>query len=371
MLSYSSGRFANGGGNYFSPEFAWASAGAGPPENVGFSNCTYNDGKCYSTSVIANQSIAWLEELKAQKAHKPFFAYIAVKAPHIQDGAGWPITLPAPWYNDTFPGLKAPRTPNWNASCLDHHWMIRTQPPMTDEQAFHSDALYRARWQSLLSVDDMVEGVVGQVEAMGEIHKTYFLFSSDHGYRFGQYRMPQGKWNSYDNDLRIPFVIRGPGIEPGVSFRQIASQVDTMPTILGLAGVPTPSTMDGRSIAHLLMTADNRTAIPAPVTELLNSEAGQASANIPWRTAQLVEYYGLGNVVRYEHLEDTDNNTFRTLRVIDPAAPDGEQNLKLSEFTGWANWDFLNAEDPENEFELFDLDKVCVSPFWLRAQHRT
>ena len=80
--------------------------------------------------------------------------------------------------------------------------------------------------------------------------------------------------------------------------------------------------------------------------------------------------YGQG-VVRYEHLEDTDNNTFRTLRVIDPAAPDGEQNLKLSEFTGWANWDFLNAEDPENEFELFDLDKVCVSPFWLRAQHRT
>ena len=59
--------------------------------------------------------------------------------------------------------------------------MIRTQPPMTDEQAFHSDALYRARWQSLLSVDDMVEGVTAQVEAMGETHKTYFVFSSDHG----------------------------------------------------------------------------------------------------------------------------------------------------------------------------------------------
>ena len=49
---------------------------------------------------------------------------------------------------------------------------------MTDEQAFHSDALYRARWQSLLSVDDMVEGVVAQVETMGEIHKTYFIFSA-------------------------------------------------------------------------------------------------------------------------------------------------------------------------------------------------
>ena len=43
---------------------------------------------------------------------KPYFAYIAVKAPHIEDGAGFPKTQPAPWYSDMFPGLKAPRTPN-------------------------------------------------------------------------------------------------------------------------------------------------------------------------------------------------------------------------------------------------------------------
>ena len=344
--------FANGGGNYFSPSFAWASAGAGLPETAVFNNCTYNNGSCYSTSVIANQSIAWLKELQADPDHKPFFAYIAVKAPHIQDGPGWPVTLPAPWYNDTFPGLTAPRTPNWNASCPKHHWMIRTQPPMTDEQALHSDELYRARWQSLLSVDDMVEGVVAQVEAMGA-HKTYYIFSSDHGYRFGQYRMPQGKWNSYDNDLRIPFVIRGPGIMPGSTFKHIATQVDTMPTILGLAGVSTPATMDGRSIAHLLVT-DAATA-PAPVSAFLNTTTGGAQ---PWRTSQLIEYYGLGAVVRYEHLEDNDNNTFRTLRVIDPDAPKGEQNLKLSEFVSWANWDFLEPADPSNEFELFNLDAV-------------
>ena len=104
------------------------------------------------------------------------------------------------------------------------------------------------------------------------------------GYRFGQYRMPQGKWNSYDNDLRIPFVISGPGIMAGTTFKHIATQVDTMPTILGLAGVPTPPTMDGRSIAHLLMT-DNAT-IPAPVAEHLQA-AGEAA---PWRTSQLIEY---------------------------------------------------------------------------------
>eukprot|EP01052_Picozoa_sp_SAG31_P026429 SAG31_NODE_2393_length_5793_cov_18.326484_9_plen_130_part_00 len=54
-----------------------------------------------------------------------------------------------------------------------------------------------------------------------------------------------------------------------------------------------------------------------------------------------------------EHLEDTFNNTFRALRVVDPAAPAGQRNLKLAEFTSPPNW---NYENPADEFELFDLD---------------
>jgi hypothetical protein len=42
-----------------------------------------------------------------------------------------------------------------------------------------------------------------------------------------------------------------------------------------------------------------------------------------------------------EHLEDTFNNTFRALRVIDPSAPAGQRNLKLAEFTSPTNWDYL------------------------------
>ena len=88
-----------------------------------------------------------------------FLCPLPTQAPHIQDGQGWPITIPAPWYNETFPGLRAPRTPNYNFSATDHHWMIAQQPPMTQEQADHSDALYRARWQALLSLDDIIEGM--------------------------------------------------------------------------------------------------------------------------------------------------------------------------------------------------------------------
>ena len=60
--------------------------------------------------------------------------------------------------------------------------------PMTADQAMRSDDLYRARWLSLLSVDDLVGEFVATLTAAGVVDNTYFLFTSDHGFRFGQYR---------------------------------------------------------------------------------------------------------------------------------------------------------------------------------------
>jgi hypothetical protein len=48
----------------------------------------------------------------------------------------------------------------------------------------------------------MVEGLVAAVTAIGAIKSTFFLFSSDHGFQAGQFGMPEGKWNSYEHDLR-------------------------------------------------------------------------------------------------------------------------------------------------------------------------
>lgn len=358
--------FANGGGNYFSPSFTWASAGTSPT-TVHFANCSYNDGKCYETSVIGNVSLAWMKAVLSQPAHvrKPFFAYIAVKAPHIQDGPGWPLALPAPWYDDPtiFAGLRAPRTPNWNASCLDHHWLVRQQPPLTEEQAERSDALYRHRHLALLSVDDLVEDVVAELEALGAADNTYFIFTSDHGYQFGQFRMPQGKFNVYDHDLRIPMVIRGPGITANSFFKHLGTNVDVIPTVLGLAGVKTPSTMDGKSLAGHLIS--DIAAAPVPTRQLLERDGSVWAGKAGWRNMQIIEYNGLGNVVRYQHLEDTANNTFRALRVVDD-----KRNLKLVEFTDWENWNF---ERPADEYELFDLntDPWEMTNLWASASPET
>ena len=131
--------FINGGGEYLNPSFSSAEPGVEPTE-VQYDNCTLPNGTsidCYSTSVIGNVSLSWISDQVKGDPTRPFLVYVAVKAPHIQDGPSFPQATPAPWYSDAkLSGRNyAPRTPNYNVSCPDHHWLVRQQPPLTELEA--------------------------------------------------------------------------------------------------------------------------------------------------------------------------------------------------------------------------------------------
>ena len=345
--------FINGGGEYLNPSFSSAEPRVEPTE-VRYDNCTLPNGistDCYSTSVIGNVSLSWISDQVKGDPTRPFFAYIAVKAPHIQDGPGFPQATPAPWYTDAkLSGRNyAPRTPNYspyNVSCPDHHWLVRQQPPLTELEANKVDELYASRLRTLLSVDDLVEDLVATLDNLGVLDNTYILFTSDNGYRFGQFRMPQGKFHPYENDIRVPMYIRGPGIRPG-SIRPdiLGSHVDIMPTLLSLAS---PSSGDA-NISMAIQGMDGQDLSPL----LLGKASSKDEPNLV-----VIEYVGLGPVVRYQHQEDAFNNTFVALRIIDPTLPQGWQNIKYVEYTDCRNdWNFTNAAQ---EYELFDL---AADPF--------
>ena len=186
------------------PTCYWFTNGGGSDnEPGGFFNATFNDfdggkpvtppalygGKAgsykantaggefagYTTSIIANKSIAWLH--KVAKGPDPFFVAIAPKAPHV-------AATPAPWYlTGTFiDALAAPRGGAYNASkeqLADHHWLISQQDAITEEQAGEIDHLFRDRWRALLSVDDAVVGVMDALEALGVMDNTYMFFTSE------------------------------------------------------------------------------------------------------------------------------------------------------------------------------------------------
>ena len=153
----------------------------------------------------------------------------------------------------------------------------------------------------LLSIDDLVAGLHKAVEDAGVMDNTYFLFSSDHGYHLGQFRIPIEKMLPYETDIRIPLFIKGPGIQAGTTMTQAVMNIDVGPTLLDLAGLPVPTIMDGESMVPLLIGAG-----PAPST---------------WRPRFATEFaeggfQNYGPFTGAQGLYDNPDNQWRMLRVM-------------------------------------------------------
>jgi arylsulfatase A-like enzyme len=81
-----------------------------------------------------------------------------------------------------------------------------------------------------------------------ELRKTVLIYTSDNGFFAGEHRIPQGKKHIYEESIRVPLLMRGPGIPQGVNIRDLAINADLAPTILDLASADPDLVMDGRSL---------------------------------------------------------------------------------------------------------------------------
>lgn len=220
------------------------------------------------TDVLAGKVGAAIRDAAANE--RPLFAVVAPFAPHAP-------AVPAPRHAGLFADAKAPRSGSFDeADVSDKPVRIQLLPPLYPEAVATMDADHRSRLQSLQAVDDLLAELLRALDETGRLEQSFVFFTSDNGYHLGQHRLPAGKTTAYEEDIRVPMIIRGPGIAAGRrEDRWLTGMVDLAPTIAELAGVKAPDFVEGRSLAALL-----RSEGPPPSD---------------WRRAFLLEGYAGGS----------------------------------------------------------------------------
>ena len=157
------------------------------------------------------------------------------------------------------------------------------------------------------------------------LENTYLIYTTDNGFHISQHRLPPGKSCGIEEDINIPFFIRGPGVAKGAVMDIPSSHTDVVPTLFHLAGIPAREDFDGEVI---------------PVTREMQERGGKSEhVNVEFWGEYLVE----GNV--FYGRDVWAENTYKTVRVV------GEE-YDLS-YTVWCT----------NEHELYDMkvsrDLLC------------
>lgn len=300
----------------------------------------------YVTDIITDYTNRFIRENR----DRPFLLYIGHKAVHHEfhpaerhreKYASVPLPLPASMASteENYRGQ-----PDW-VRRQRHSW--HGVDGMYD-QKIDFDSFYRNYCRTLLAVDESVGSVVKTLESAGLLEETLFLFTSDNGFLFGEHGLID-KRAMYEPSIRVPMLAHCPGlVKGGQERRQMALNLDIGPTILDVAGLPVPPSMQGRSFLPLL-TAGNADAVPWRTEFLYEYFWERAFPQTPTVTGLRTDRY---SYMRYHGVWDLDE-----LYDIEKD-PDQRHNL-LGEVrtTTQAGPLFQRIQDPQLKSLVQDLDR--------------
>jgi N-acetylglucosamine-6-sulfatase len=214
---------------------------------------TYRQDQQHETYYLRDRTEAFIRD-HAQDGGAPWFAWVSTHAPHAPNAI-------APEFQGSYNSESMPRPPSYNeANVSDKPAWIRALPRLdkdcsTNEGSFDChrqvEKKWRARQEALMSVDVMVEDLVGALSETNQLERTYIVFASDNGFMLFQHRV-KSKGVPYEESQGIPFVVRGPGVQQGAVSKKLVANIDLAPTIARWAGVKTPTYVDGRSLVSVL-----------------------------------------------------------------------------------------------------------------------
>lgn len=214
----------------------------------------------YMTDLLTDYAVKWLR----QPRRGPFCLVLAHKAVHApftpaerHRGLFADVRVPKPRsFEDTFAGK-----PEWYRAAILRY--LRTEEWRRNKDKKVPASLPPQEWnpreetrlnyyRTLCAVDEGIGRVLETLSETGQLDSTFIVFASDNGYFQGEHGLID-KRLIYEESIRIPLLIRYPKrIKPGTLVDALALNIDLAPTLLELAGLPTPSNVQGRSFLPLL-----------------------------------------------------------------------------------------------------------------------
>lgn len=217
----------------------------------------------YETNFIGQEASQLVSTLAAST--KPYFLWAGFLAPHVgrpheagDPTGGFLTPNVAPRYRGTLSGVRLPAKLSIDeADVSDKPAFVRNSPILSRSGLRQVN---EQRLESLLSVDDAVNGLLNAVLATGERSKTIIIFTSDNGYLIGEHRRI-GKDIGYEEATRVPFIVAGPGFDTGQTRDQKVSLTDIAPTVADEAHATPGLRQDGVSLTKIAAdptTTDHR-----------------------------------------------------------------------------------------------------------------
>ena len=232
----------------------------------------------YITDLLTDRAV---EFLSTRKADQPFCLYLAHKAVHPNvtqrdDGSvsgsisGTEGFIPAERHRRLYAGEQPPRRPSYGKPPRGKPALERRighLPPLGANTVTPDEAILN-RMRMMKAVDEGLGRILGVLDERKMLDDTLVIFTSDHGYFYGEHGLGAERRLAYEETIRIPLLMRYPKrIRAGSRIAPFALSTDIAPTVLDLAGAQ-GGAMDGRSLAPLF--------------------AGQPRN---WRDDFLIEYY--------------------------------------------------------------------------------
>jgi arylsulfatase A-like enzyme len=264
----------------------------------------------YSTLVI-DASSARFADIQSGSS-RPFFLWSSYIAPHTEclihrvDGC-WGPPRPAPVDAGRYAGIPLPNSPAINEQDIsDKGGTIRGLPRMSDDDLAAAAFARQQRIESLQSVDRGVAHLVETLEQAGELDETYVLFVSDNGLALGEHRLLSRKVLGYEELVRVPFVLTGPGIPAGRTVHQAVTMADITATVTDIAGLEPAHPLDGESVLPVARgeVPDNRDrVVPLEAGPLRGRGDGWLYQGVRTDRYTLIRWQG-GFVELYDRLRD-------------------------------------------------------------------